>query len=160
MRSIPAEAKLDAIDRAILNQLQHEGRLSNQDLAQRIHLSPSACLRRVKALEDAGVIDQYVALVNPAAVGRHGTSFTIINLESMNTAQLEAFEQAARDEPQILDCFYVAGSNDYLIRFAYRDAQDLERFHTDVLMRLPNVARSNSMLVLRTVKKTTALPID
>ena len=159
MRSIPAEAKLDAIDRSILNQLQHEGRLSNQDLAQRVHLSPSACLRRVKALEDAGVIDQYVALVNPAAVGRHGTSFTIINLESMNTAQLEAFEQAARDEPQILDCFYVAGSNDYLIRFAYRDAQDLERFHTDVLMRLPNVARSNSMLVLRTVKKTTAFTV-
>ncbi len=159
MRSIPAEAKLDAIDRAILNQLQHEGRLSNQDLALRVHLSPSACLRRVKALEDAGVIDQYVALVNPAAVGRHGTSFTIINLESMNTAQLEAFEQAARDEPQILDCFYVAGSNDYLIRFAYRDAQDLERFHTDVLMRLPNVARSNSMLVLRTVKKTTAFTV-
>ena len=159
MRSIPAEAKLDAIDRSILNQLQHEGRLSNQDLAQRVHLSPSACLRRVKALEDAGVIDQYVALVNPAAVGRHGTSFTIINLESMNTAQLEAFEQAVCDEPQILDCFYVAGSNDYLIRFAYRDAQDLERFHTDVLMRLPNVARSNSMLVLRTVKKTTAFTV-
>ncbi len=159
MRSIPAEAKLDAIDRVILNQLQHEGRLSNQDLAQRVHLSPSACLRRVKALEDAGVIDQYVALVNPAAVGRHGTSFTIINLESMNTAQLEAFEQAVRDEPQVLDCFYVAGSNDYLIRFAYRDAQDLERFHTDVLMRLPNVARSNSMLVLRTVKKTTAFTV-
>ena len=159
MRSIPAEAKLDAIDRAILNQLQHAGRLSNQDLAQRVHLSPSACLRRVKALEDNGVIAQYVALVNPAAVGRHGTSFTIINLESMNTAQLEAFEQAVRDQPEVLDCFYVAGSNDYLIRFAYRDAQDLERFHTDVLMRLPNVARSNSMLVLRTVKKTTAFEV-
>jgi Lrp/AsnC family transcriptional regulator, leucine-responsive regulatory protein len=159
MRSIPAEAKLDAIDRAILNQLQQAGRLSNQDLAQRIHLSPSACLRRVKALEDNGVIAQYVALVNPAAVGRHGTSFTIINLESMNTAQLEAFEQAVRDQPEVLDCFYVAGSNDYLIRFAYRDAQDLERFHTDVLMRLPNVARSNSMLVLRTVKKTTAFEV-
>ena len=159
MRSIPVEAKLDAIDRAILNELQHEGRLSNQDLAQRVHLSPSACLRRVKALEDNGVIAQYVALVNPAAVGRHGTSFTIINLESMNTAQLEAFEQAVRDQPEVLDCFYVAGSNDYLIRFAYRDAQDLERFHTDVLMRLPNVARSNSMLVLRTVKKTTAFSV-
>jgi Lrp/AsnC family transcriptional regulator, leucine-responsive regulatory protein len=159
MRSIPAEVKLDAIDRAILNELQHEGRLSNQDLAQRVHLSPSACLRRVKALEDSGVIAQYVALVNPAAVGRHGTSFTIINLESMNTAQLEAFEQAVRDQPEVLDCFYVAGSNDYLIRFAYRDAQDLERFHTNVLMRLPNVARSNSMLVLRTVKKTTAFSV-
>jgi Lrp/AsnC family transcriptional regulator, leucine-responsive regulatory protein len=159
MRNEPSDVQLDSIDRAILNELQVQGRLSNQDLAQRIHLSPSACLRRVKALEDRGVIAQYVALVNPRAVGRHGISYTIINLESMNTAQLEAFEQAARDEPEILDCFYVAGSNDYLIRFAYRDAEDLERIHSEVLMRLPGVARSNSMLVLRTVKKTTALPL-
>ena len=151
--------KLDSIDRAILTELQREGRVSNQDLAQRVHLSPSACLRRVKTLEDNGVIAQYVALVNPRAVGKHGISFTIINLESMNTPQLEAFEQAVRDQPKVLDCFYVAGSNDYLIRFAYHDAEDLERFHAEVLMRLPNVARSNSLLVLRTVKKTTALPV-
>ena len=150
---------LDSIDRLILTELQHQGRLSNQDLAQRVHLSPSACLRRVKALEDSGVIAQYVALVNPKAVGKHGISFTIINLESMNTPQLEAFEQAVRGQPEVLDCFYVAGSNDYLIRFAYHDAEDLERFHSEVLMRLPNVARSNSLLVLRTVKKTTALPV-
>ena len=154
------QTNLDSIDRAILAELQHEGRLSNQDLAQRVHLSPSACLRRVKALEDSGVISQYVALVNPKAVGKHGISFTIINLESMNTPQLEAFEQAVRDQPEVLDCYYVAGSNDYLIRFAYRDAEDLERFHTEVLMRLPGVERSNSMLVLRTVKKTTALPLE
>ena len=159
MRTIPAEAKLDAIDRAILAELQREGRLSNLELAQRVHLSPSACLRRVKALEDTGVIAQYVALLNPRAVGKHGVSFTIINLEGMNTPQLEAFEQAVRDQPEVLDCFYVAGSNDYLIRFTYRDAEDLERFHSDVLMRLPFVARSNSLLVLRTVKKTTALPL-
>ncbi|MCB2019914.1 MAG: Lrp/AsnC family transcriptional regulator [Rhizobacter sp.] len=153
------EVKLDSIDRAILTELQREGRLSNLDLAQRVHLSPSACLRRVKQLEDSGVIAQYVALVNPRAVGRHGISFTIINLDSMNTPQLEAFEQAVRDRPEILDCYYVAGANDYLIRFAYRDAEDLERFHSEVLMRLPGVSRSNSMLVLRTVKKTTALPV-
>ena len=122
-------------------------------------LSPSACLRRVKALEDAGVIAQYVALLNAKAVGKHGISYTILNLESMSTPLLEAFEQAVRDTPEILDCFYVAGENDYLIRFTYRDAEDLERFHTEVLMRLPGVARSNSMLVLRTVKKTTALPL-
>lgn len=159
MRSNSADVKLDAIDRAILSELQAEGRLSNQDLAQRIHLSPSACLRRVKALEDNQVIAQYVALVNPRAIGRHGISYTIINLESMNTPQLEAFERAVRDQPEILDCFYVAGSNDYLIRFAYRDAEDLGRFHSDVLMHLPGVARSNSMLVLRTIKKTTAFPL-
>jgi len=159
MRNMLAEPKLDSIDRAILTELQREGRLSNLELAQRIHLSPSACLRRVKALEDSGVISQYVALVNPRAVGRHGVSFTIINLESMNTPQLEAFERAVRDQLEVLDCYYVAGSNDYLIRFTYRDAEDLERFHSDVLMRLPGVARSNSMLVLRTVKRTTALPL-
>ena len=159
MRNSSAEVKLDAIDRTILNELQQEGRLSNLELAQRIHLSPSACLRRVKALEDRGVIAQYVALLNPKAVGRHGISYTIINLESMNTPNLEAFEQAVRQQPEVLDCYYVAGSNDYLIRFAYRDAEDLERFHDEVLMRLPGVARSNSMLVLRTVKKTTALPL-
>ena len=122
-------------------------------------LSPSACLRRVKALEEAGVIAGYVALLNPKAVGAHGTSFTIVNLETLTDAALGAFEQAVRDEPRVLDCYYVAGSNDYLIRFAYRDAEDLERFHTQVLMRLPGVERSNSMLVLRTVKKTTALPV-
>jgi len=159
MRKISTEAKLDAIDRAILNQLQDDARLSNQELAQRIHLSPSACLRRVKALEDSGVLEQYVALVNPAAVGRHGTSFTIVNLEGTNNLLLGAFEKAVRAQPEVLDCFYVAGSNDYLIRFAYRDAQDLERFHSEVLARLPGVARSNSMLVLRTVKKTTALAV-
>ncbi len=159
MRNAATEVKLDAIDRAILVELQGQGRLSNLELAQRVHLSPSACLRRVKALEDSGVIAQYVALVNPRAVGKHGISYTIINLESMNTPQLLAFEQAVRDQPEVLDCFYVAGSNDYLIRFAYRDAEDLERFHAEVLMRLPNVARTNSLLVLRTVKKTTALPV-
>ena len=157
MRTSSLGEQLDAIDRTILAELQADGRLSNQTLAQRVHLSPSACLRRVKALEDSGVIAQYVALLIPKAVGRHGTSYTIINLESTQPAQLEAFEQAVRDTPEILDCVYVAGANDYLVRFAYRDAEDLERFHADVLTRLPGVMRSNSMLVLRTVKKTTAL---
>jgi DNA-binding Lrp family transcriptional regulator len=159
MRTPRADAALDAIDRAILNELQREGRLSNLELAQRVRLSPSACLRRVKALEEGGVIAQYVALINPRAVGRHGVSFTIVNLESVNAALLAAFEQAVRDQPEVLDCFYVAGSNDYLIRFTYRDAEDLERFHAEVMTRLPGIARSNSMLVLRTVKKTTALPL-
>lgn len=159
IRAMASEVKLDAIDRAILRELQQDGRLSNVDLAQRVHLSPSACLRRVKQLEDSGVIDRYVALVNPKAVGKQGTSYTIINLERVSPAALSAFEQAVRDSPDILDCFYVAGSNDYLIRFAYRDSEDLERMHSQVLMHLPEVARSNSMLVLRTIKKTTAFEL-
>ncbi len=104
MRNTPNSLQLDAIDRLILGELQTNGKLSNVELAQRVHLSPSACLRRVKQLEDGGVIAQYVALLNPKAVGRHGTSFTIINLESMNSQQLEAFEQAVRAAPEILDC--------------------------------------------------------
>lgn len=159
MRHPDAESQFDAIDRAILRELQHDAKLSNVELAQRVHLSPSACLRRVKQLEDAGVIAQYVALLNPKAVGQPGTSYTIVNVERTTPDTLRSFEQAVRDEPQILDCFYVAGSNDYLLRFTYRDAEDLEVFHSEVLARLPGVVRSNSMLVLRTVKRTTALEV-
>ena len=159
MPKINQEMQLDAIDRHILTELQQDGRLSNQDLALRVHLSPSACLRRVKLLEESGVIDRYVALLNPKRVGRYGTSYTIVNLESTQAQQQEVFEQAVRDTPEILDCFYVAGANDYLLRFAFRDAEDLERLHAEVLPRLPGVLRSNSMLVLRTVKKTTALSL-
>ena len=154
-----SNAELDSIDLALLRQLQANGRLSNIELAQRVHLSPSACLRRVRQLEQRGVIDRYVALLSAKAVGRQGSSFTIINLEGINPTLLRKFEQAVCDAEEILDCYYVAGSNDYLLRFAYRDAEDLERFHSDVLMRLPGVARLNSMVVLRTVKKTTALPL-
>src|SRR5512136_1941534 len=103
MRPMAEKAQLDSIDRAILNQLQADGRISNQELAARVHLSASACLRRVKALEEGGVIAGYVALVNPRAVGQPGTSFTIINLESTQPQRLEAFEQAVRDLPAILD---------------------------------------------------------
>lgn len=159
MRQAAPNVQLDAIDRAILRELQHDAKLSNVDLAQRVHLSPSACLRRVKQLEDAGVIAQYVALLNPKAIGQPGTSFTIVNVERTTPDTLRSFEQAVRDQPQILDCFYVAGSNDYLLRFTYRDAEDLEQFHAEVLSRLPGVVRSNSMLVLRTVKRTTALEV-
>jgi Lrp/AsnC family transcriptional regulator, leucine-responsive regulatory protein len=159
MRNAADSVKLDAIDQAILAVLQAEGKLSNLELSERVHLSPSACLRRVKALEENGVIDQYVALVNPKAVGQPGTSFTIVNLEKLTQAAMAAFEDAVRAVPEILDCFYVAGTNDYLLRFTYCDAGDLERFHTVVLEHLPGVVRSNSMLVLRTVKKTTALAV-
>ena len=159
MRSESKSVQLDAIDRALLRVLQVDARLSNVELAQRVHLSPSACLRRVKLLEEAGVIDQYVALLNPRAVGQAGTSFTIVNVERTSMDTLGRFEEAVKQEPTILDCFYVAGTNDYLIRFTYNDAEDLERFHAEVLTRLPGVVRSNSMLVLRTVKRTTALEV-
>lgn len=159
MRQDINKPQLDAIDRQILQVLQVDGRLSNVELAQRVNLSPSACLRRVRQLEEAGVIAQYVALLDAKKLGQQGLCFTIVNVAAVNDTVLTAFERAVRDEPEVLDCFYVAGSNDYLIRFSYRDAEDLERFHSRVLMRLPGIERSNSMLVLRTVKRTTALPL-
>src|SRR5689334_3643470 len=108
MRNMSSAVQLDAIDLAILTELQADGRLTNLELAQRVHLSPSACLRRVKQLEEAGVIDRYVALLNPKAVGQQGTSFTIVNLETLSAPAIAAFERAVRDQPQILDCYYVA----------------------------------------------------
>jgi DNA-binding Lrp family transcriptional regulator len=159
MATLEKTLQLDAIDRAILAILQTNARLTNVELAQQVHLSPSACLRRVRQLEDAGVIGSYVALLDPRAVGQAGTSFTIVNVERTSIEALSRFEAAVKLEPAILDCFYVAGTNDYLIRFTYNGAEDLERFHAEVLTRLPGVVRSNSMLVLRTVKKTTALQL-
>ncbi|MFM2118624.1 MAG: hypothetical protein RL722_92 [Pseudomonadota bacterium] len=159
MATLEKTLQLDAIDRAILNHLQANARLSNVELAEQVHLSPSACLRRVRQLEEAGVIAGYVALLDPRAVGQSGTSFTIVNVERTSIEALSRFEDAVKLEPAILDCYYVAGTNDYLIRFTYQGAEDLERFHSEVLTRLPGVVRSNSMLVLRTVKKTTALQL-
>jgi DNA-binding Lrp family transcriptional regulator len=159
MAALEKTLQLDAIDRAILGILQVDARLTKVELAQRVHLSPSACLRRVRQLEEAGVIAAYVALLDPRAVGQAGTSYTIVNVERTSLDALSRFEEAVRLEPAILDCYYVAGSNDYLIRYTYHGAEDLERFHAEVLTRLPGVVRSNSMLVLRTVKKTTALQV-
>jgi Lrp/AsnC family transcriptional regulator, leucine-responsive regulatory protein len=159
MSTAPRRVNIDDTDRAILRLLQVDARISNVALAERVHLSPSACLRRVRQLEDNGVISQVVALLDPKAIAQSGTSFTIVNVERTSIDALTRFEEAVREEPDILDCFYVAGTNDYLIRFTYENAGDLERFHAEVLMRLPHVVRSNSMLVLRTVKKTTALPL-
>jgi DNA-binding Lrp family transcriptional regulator len=159
MLPMTTSVQLDPIDRAILRLLQRDARLTNVDLAERVHLSPSACLRRVRRLEETGVIAQVVALLDPRLVGQGGTSFTIVNVERTTMETLKRFEEAVLLEPSILDCHYVAGSNDYLIRYTYQDAQDLERFHAEVLGRLPGVVRSNSMLVLRTVKRTTALEV-
>ena len=137
MRTDIQKPQLDAIDRQILQAPAAGRRISNVDLVERVHLSPSACLRRVKQLEEAGVIDRYVGAAQCQGTGAARHVLTIINLATMSDALLSAFEQAVRDHPEVLDCYYVAGSNDYLIRFSYRDAEDLERFHTQVLMRLP-----------------------
>ena len=150
---------LDDRDRAILRALMLNGRLSNVELAEKVHLSPSACLRRVKMLEDSGLIAGYVMLLDPIAAGLAGAAYVSVTLEQQGRATLDKFEQDVRRHPEIIECYLLAGAADYLLRVAFRDARDFERIHTDILTQLPGVSRVQSTLALRTVKKTTALPV-
>lgn len=152
-------ADFDDRDRAILRELQREGRLTNAELAERVHLSASACLRRVKLLEEAGVIAGYVMLADSAKLGLPGVAYVLITLDQQGRAALDGFERAVTRHPEILECYLLAGAADYLVRIAFRDAAHFERIHTDVLTQLPGVSRLQSTMTLRTVKKTTELPV-
>jgi len=148
-----AMAGLDAMDFKILNNLQADGRMSNQDLADKVNLSPSACLRRVRRLEEDGVIDGYIALLNPAAVGRASNIFIEITLSSQSEAVLDAFEIAIAQIPDVMECYLMAGEADYLVRVAVPSAEDYERIHKMYLSRLPGVARIRSIFAMRAVCK-------
>ena len=151
--------QLDRYDKAILSALQADGRISNVQLAARVNLSESACLRRVRALEDAGLIDHYVALVNQAKAGVPGNVFVFIALNREVDSELAAFEEAVRDLPEVMECFLMTGEFDYLLRVVVADMADYERLHRDSLTRLPGVARVNSSVAIRTVQKKTELPL-
>lgn len=150
---------LDERDRAILRLLQHDGRLTNLELAQRINLSPSACLRRVKLLEDSGLVARYVLLLDEEQAGLPGTAFVLVTLDQQGRGALDAFEAAIHDHPEITECCLLAGAADYMVRVVYADAADFERIHTEILTQLPGVTRVQTTLTLRTVKRTTALPV-
>ena len=139
--------------------LQEDGRLSNIKLASRVNMSPSACLRRVQILEKNGAILKYVALLDPQVLDLTGIAIVFVTLDRMSRKDMETFEKAVLKPAEILECFLIAGSNDYLVRIAYRDSVDLERIHTDILMKLPGVVGTQSTLVLRIVKRTTALKV-
>lgn len=152
--------ELDAIDRRILAVLQEDGRVTNAELAERIHLSASACLRRVRRLEDEGVIDRYVMLVDPDALGRGSSIFVEITLASQSEDALDAFERAVAHSPDVMECYLMAGDADYILRVAGSDVRDYERIHKEHLSRLPGVARIRSSFALRTVCKKTAYPVE
>lgn len=151
---------MDHIDRSILRELQRNGRLTNVELAQRVNLSESATLRRVRALEGDGVISQYVALLNPHKAGFPTNVFVNITLNRQDHADLQAFEAAVRKLPQVMECYLMTGSSDYLLRVVCGDAADFERLHTQHLTRLPGVARVQSSFSLRVVRRSTELPIE
>lgn len=151
--------KLDRYDRAILQALQQDGRISNVQLAARVNLSESACLRRVRALEQDGLIERYVALLNQKKAGVGGTVFVHIALRREEQSELAAFEKAVQAIPEIMECYLMTGEFDYLLRVVVSDMADFERLHNEALTRLPGVARVNSSIAIRTVTKTTELPL-
>ena len=151
--------QLDKYDRAILEALQEDGRISNVQLAARVNLSESACLRRVRALEDEDYIDRYVALVNQSRVGLGGNVLVHIGLHREEQSELAAFEAAVRNIPEVMECYLMTGEFDYLLRVVVADMADFERLHKEALTRLPGVARVNSSVAIRTVQKKTELPL-
>lgn len=150
---------LDKFDKSILTHLQRDGRITNVQLAQAVNLSESACLRRVRALEDEGLIERYVALLNQKQAGLSGNVFVHIGLHREEQSVLAAFEAAVQDIPEVMECYLMTGEFDYLLRVVISDMADFERLHNESLTRLPGVARVNSSVAIRTVRKTTELPL-
>jgi Lrp/AsnC family leucine-responsive transcriptional regulator len=150
---------LDRYDRALLHVLQREGRITNSELAARVHLSESACLRRVRALEAAGLIEGYAAVLNQQRAGCPVNVFVSITLERQERADLRAFEEAIRKVPEVMECYLMSGEYDYLVRVVVSDTADFERVHSQHLTSLPHVSRVHSSFALRTVQKSRELPI-
>tara|TARA_B100001173_G_scaffold155000_1_gene134371 strand:+ start:40 stop:498 length:459 start_codon:yes stop_codon:yes gene_type:complete len=150
---------LDATDRRLLSVLQTKGRISNSDLAEQVNMSASACHRRVGRLEAQGYIRDYVALIDPRMVDRRTTVFVEITLSGQTDEVLAAFEKAVALIPDVLECHLMAGSADYLLKVVAKDTEDFARIHRRFLATLPGVAQMQSSFALRTVFKTTALPI-
>ncbi len=149
---------LDDIDRRILQRLQQEGRLSNAELADKVGLSASPCWRRVKALEDAGVIRGYAALLDAKAVGLGVNVFMSVSLSTQVEKALKDFERAAAARPEVMECYLMTGDSDYLLRIVVPDLEAYERFVMD-FTKIAGIAQIRSSFALRTVKQGAALPL-
>ena len=150
---------IDRYDKLILEALQEDGRMSNVQLAGRVSLSESACLRRVRALEESGMISRYAALLSQNEAGLSGNVFVQIGLHREVESELSAFEDAVRNIPEVMECYLMSGEFDYLLRVVVADMADFERIHKTELTRLPGVARVNSSFGIRTVQRKTQLPL-
>jgi DNA-binding Lrp family transcriptional regulator len=144
---------MDAVDRRIIDVLRADGRITNADLAEKVGLSPSACLRRVRLLEEDGTIRGYAALINDREAVSDTVVIVQISLERQTDEYLRRFEKAASQCPDIRECYLMTGVSDYLLRVTVPDAASYERIHTDVLSRLPGVARIQSSFAIRAVIK-------
>ncbi|AIO45463.1 Lrp/AsnC family transcriptional regulator [Burkholderia cenocepacia] len=151
--------KLDAIDRRILRALQQNSSQTNADIAQQAGLSPTPCLRRVHLLEEQGVIDAYVALLNPAAVELRFTAFVRVTLERQDKTTVERFAREMEQAPEVLECHLMAGSYDYLLRVIAKDLDDYQRFQMETLTQIEGVRNVETEIPLKRIKQTVRLPI-
>ncbi|MDU0343141.1 Lrp/AsnC family transcriptional regulator [Bosea rubneri] len=152
--------KLDDIDRRIVQALQADGRMSIQDLAAQVGLSPSPCARRVRLLEDAGVIKGYVAVIDQEKLGLPVSVFASIKLERQREEELDRFGAAVQRWPEVADCYLMTGQRDYLLRIIVSDLAAYERFLKDKLTRLDNVASIESSFALGQVKRSFSVPVE
>ncbi len=150
---------LDSTDRRILQVLQRRGRISNAELSEQVNLSASACHRRVQRLETEGYIKDYVALLDARKLNVPTTVFVEITLQGQADELLDAFEKAVSRIPDVLECHLMAGTADYILKVVAENTDDFARIHRQHLTRLPGVAQMQSSFALRTVFKTTALPV-
>jgi Lrp/AsnC family leucine-responsive transcriptional regulator len=152
--------EIDAIDSRILSILQTNGRISNQDLADRVGLSASPCLRRVKALEAGGIIQRYVALLDRNAVGLGLQAVVEVRLDRQTVDSVARFEKEILKYAQVLECYLVAGDWDYILRVVARDLDEFREFCVNRLARIPGVGNVRSNISMKQVKYSTALPLD
>lgn len=153
------QIELDAIDRKILETLQKDARVSNVDLSEQVHLSPSPCLRRVKRLESEGTIRSYVTLLDPAEVGLPVSVFVQVSLERQVDDALENFEREIVTRPEVMECYLMTGDSDYLLRVVAPDLESFQKFLLEHLTRIPGVASIKSSFALKQVSYRTALPL-
>jgi DNA-binding Lrp family transcriptional regulator len=152
--------ELDAIDRKILRVLQEDAGLANTDLAERVGLSSAPCWRRVKRLEDLGIISRRVAILNPEALGLEIVVFASVKLARHDQSSLLAFENAVKNFDQVTECYTVSGGMDFLLRIVTTDMRSYEKFLREHILQLPAVTEAHSRFVVTQVKYTTALPLD
>ncbi|BBK29928.1 DNA-binding Lrp family transcriptional regulator [Stella humosa] len=150
---------LDEIDKRILRALQRDGRMQNIELAKLVGLSPSPCLRRVRLLEEAGVIDRYVAVVNPGRVGIGLTLFTRVSLTAQDAETIDRFTAAMQRLPEVMECYIILGESDAMLRVVVADLADYRRFQSAHLTAVNGIRNVKTDLPSEVVKQTYALPI-
>jgi len=154
-----AQTELDRTDLRIIELLQQDGRLSNQEVAERVALSPSPCLRRIRRLEQLGVIRQYVALIDPARIGLGLLAYVTVKLEKRGKMPMEEFRARVQTWPEVAACYAMTGDMDYLLRVHVEDLEHFSRFVMEQLLKQPGVVDVKSSFALDRIKDTTALPL-